>query len=296
VLTHRSEGERTSAPLTTASDPAQHAPDVRQRIAELRAIKTWQDQLVQSLTTSSKPPADRLWRMVACAYLPPGRISPAVIAHAPSSAEEPEPPPLMVVSWQRTTRRGDHTTALEFKQFTDGSVHIEQRITAKEEETITRLDAASWDVLREQHGELCRELGLFDPEKGTQAAWPLPARGHIERDAQRVLRGDTAPTGLAMRLLTLQLAQSVKGPEELAAAMQQVLHRPWPSVTPPINTGDVAEHQSREPLTNAHVEELRALEQATGAARYPDAEWKLAMRCLTPPQQPSPTGRSRDGL
>jgi hypothetical protein len=137
---------------------------------------------------------------------------------------------------------------------------------------------------------------LFDPEKGTQAAWPLPARGHIERDAQRVLRGDTAPTGLARRLLTLQLAQSVKGPEELAAAMQQVLHRPWPSVTPPINTGDVAERLPGELLTNAHVEELRALEQATGAARYPDAEWKLAMRCLTPSQPPPQTGRSRDGL
>ncbi len=273
VLTHRSEGERASAPLTTAGDPAQRVPDVRQRIAELRAIKAWQDDLVQSLTTRTQPPADRLWRMVACTYLPPDRVPPEVIARLPMSGGESDPSPVTVVSWQRTTRRGDHATVLDFKQLNDGSVHIEQRVTSPEEEVITRVDAASWDVLREQHEGMCREIGLFNPETGIQAGWPLPARGHIERQARYVLRGESAPTGLALSLLTLHLASSVKNREELTLALRQVIERPAIADNP------IARHTD-EPQD--HRDELRALEQTTGAARYSDEEWKLAMRCLAP--------------
>lgn len=276
LLTHQPRDSRAQEPLAISRDPALDASSLQQRIAELRALKTWQDNLVQTLTTSSQADSDRLWRLVACTYLPSNRLPPDVMARLPMSGGQSDLPPATVVSWQRTSRRGDHTTALEFKQFNDGSVHIEQRITSPEEETVTRVDAASWDLLREQHGAMCRELGLFNPEQGIEAGWPLPARGHIERDAQRVLRGESAPNGLALRLLTLNLAVSVKGPEELTTTMQQIVDRPWPHVTANSSSQD----ERRQPLMNAPVEELRALEQATGVARYPDAEWKLAMRCL----------------
>lgn len=236
------------------------------RLAELTALKAWQDDLARSLTATDD---DRLWRLVACTYLPAGRVPPTMMTPASAAGEAPAAEPRTVVAWQRTTRRGDRTTQVDFQQRDDGSVHVEHRVTSTDEDTVTCLDAASWDLLVAGHGPLCRELGLVGVPNESQAGWPLPALGRLERDARLALQENAPSTGLARRLMALRLAPHVAAREELESAMRRILDQPLPSPT----TGTV-------PSGPQVLEEIRRLEEATGATRLTTEEWHAAMRCL----------------
>lgn len=241
-------------------------------LAELRDLAAWQDGVARDVAAGT---GDPLWRLVACSYLPPGRI-PSV--SVPATAMPVDAERRTVVSWQRTSRRGDRVTTVDFQQFDDGTVHVEHQVAAPDGETVTRLDAASWERLVESHGTMCRELGLVGED--APVGLPLPSRGGVERDARLAWQAARPPVGLARRLLVLRLAPDVSGRDDLDAAVHRVLGA---ATTTGTDTGTDQSPSSPD--------EVVRLMTVTGADRLPPDEWRNAMRCLTALRQPMAVGR-----
>ncbi len=243
------------------------------RYAELAAVRDWQDGLARAV---ERNPADRPLGLVACAYLPPERgrdvlrrcldVEPDEEALRAAWTAEPVP----VVRLERATTGPKRSTRLRFVQFSDGRVHVEHTERANGDETVTTLDAASWEILAAQNPALCRSLEIVDASGHLIVGLPIPAEPQLRREVAGTIARGTPPRGLARQLLALRLAPRVTSAEELMSELQAVV-----AAAPEAATGVAG-----PPASGRLADAVRRLERETGADRIPPAELADAMACF----------------
>jgi hypothetical protein len=240
------------------------------RYAELEAIRAWQDELVDVV---GRPSADPALGIVACAYLPPergrallrSRLGGEPTETALCDAWTAEVVPL--VRLERSTNGPERSTSLLFIQTSDGRVRVEHTERANGDTTVTKLEAASWEILALQNPVLCRKLEIVDGEGRLLAGLPIPAEPLLRREAAGVIARGTSPKGLARKLLALRLAPRVRSAEEMERELE--------SVAAPV----VAEGRPAVPPDRL-ADAVRRLERETGADRIPVKELADAMACF----------------
>ena len=266
-LVYRAYGPSGETPAE-AGDAA-----LAKRYAELAAVRDWQDDLARAV---ERNPADRPLGLVACAYLPPARgrdvlrrcldLEPDEDALRAAWAAEPVP----VVRLERSTTGPKRSTRLLFAQFSDGRVHVEHTERADGDETVTTLDAASWEILAAQNPALCRSLEIVDAAGRLIVGLPIPAEPQLRREVAGTIARGTPPRGLARQLLALRLAPRVTSAEELMSELKAVV-----AAAPPAAAGVAG-----PPVGDRLEEAVRRLERETGADRIPPAELVDAMSCF----------------
>ncbi|HEY3321958.1 MAG TPA: zf-HC2 domain-containing protein [Planctomycetota bacterium] len=232
---------------------------LQQRIEQLSQLKEWQEQLAQTVQNN---PADRPLAMVASAYLPRERsqsllrrcgLEPSEDALESAWPESKE----LVVRLQRSGRSGGRAYELLFEQWSDGRVHVEHTEKKDDGETVTKLDAGSWEILAAQNSELCRQLEIVDARGKLIAGLPIPSASNLKRDAVLAAIGESAPAALMKRLAELRLSTRVKSSAEMEQRLREA------------GVASVQVLAPRKAPLKQLQREVRALEETTAAATLP---------------------------
>jgi len=236
-----------------------------QHYTQLNALKTFQDELAEKIAGKLDDPPLAL---VACAYLPAQRAHEILnsrfkVANEdqlnvawPAKAE-------LIVSLQRSIRAQGRTSELRFEQWSDGRVHVEHAERAGEVETVTKLDAGTWEILAAQNPELCRQLEIVDAKGRLIAGLPIPSLAMLRRDAFSALAHGAPSKELLKRLLELRLAPRVKDSAQMENELK--LDENLQTRQPPNSP------RPEVPLEQLK-QEVRQLEAATGGAKLPQED------------------------